>query len=115
MHPKIKTLVQTLILILCLIVFLILTNPSEIPLPLILIPYLLFATISYKIASLLLGVLFSGGNISKVKLYSVIIAVVLTNFALLKSIGQLTFQDAAISAAIVMVSAVYINRFSFEN
>jgi hypothetical protein len=51
----------------------------------------------------------------KLKLYALIITVLTINFALIKSIGQLTFQDGAISLAIMIVSVIYISKFSLAD
>ena len=112
---KKKHLIQTVIIVIALILFLVSTNPDSISLPLILVPYLLAALLAYRLFSLVLGVFFGKrGNRRKLRLYSIILTVVVINFALLKSIGQLTFQDGLISVAIIVDSAVYISKFSLQ-
>lgn len=113
---KIKDMLQILVPVGLLVVFLVSTNPYDISLPFVLIPYLLAAYIFYKLARTLLNVLLSGivGE-AKIKLYSVIATAVIINFALLKSLGELTLQDGLISFAIAAVAIVYIGKFSLSS
>lgn len=111
---KIKKIIHVFILAVLMFLFMMLTDPGGIPIPFLLIPYLLLAFIFYNLASLGMEIIFRGANGSKIRLYSIVIAAVFINFALLKSINQLTVQDAAISMAIVVVSAVYISKFSLD-
>lgn len=107
---------ETIALGAILIFFLVLTDPNRISLPLILVPYLLASLIVYRLVSLVLLGLFAGTvKKSKIRLYALIITAVAVNFALLKSIGQITVQDFLISGAIVVVSVIYISRFSLTN
>lgn len=110
---KKKHLLQTLVIAAALIVFLMFTNPQSVSLPLILVPYLLAAVLVYRLFFLVLNIWFGGArNKRKIRLYSIVVTVVVINFALLKSIGQLTVQDGLISAAIIIVSAIYVSKFS---
>lgn len=113
---KIKRPVQILLLTLLLFIFLVTTDPNKISLPLILIPYVLASIIIYRLSVLILGRVYArSANRAKIKLYSLLIAAVSINFALLKSIGQLTVQDGLISLAIIIIAGLYINKFSFSN
>lgn len=106
---------ETIALAAVLILFLVFTDPNRISLPLILVPYLLASLIIYRSVNLILFGLFAGtAKKSKIRLYSLIITAVTVNFALLKSIGQITVQDFLISGAIVVVSVIYISRFSLS-
>lgn len=110
---KKKHLLQSVFIAVALILFLMFTNPESISLPLILVPYLLMAVLVYRLFSFGLNIWFVGTkNKRKIRLYSIVLTVVVINFALLKSIGQLTVQDGLISAAIIVVSAIYISKFS---
>lgn len=112
---KKKHLIRMSIIAATLVIFLISTNPGSISLPLVLVPYALAALLLYELFLLIFAVWFrGGGNKRKIKLYSIILTVVIINFALLKSIGQLTIQDGIISVAIIVVSAIYISKFSLQ-
>lgn len=113
---KIKRPIQILLLILILFVFLLTTDPNKISLPLVLIPYILASIIIYRLSALILGRIYADSvNRPKIKLYSLLIAIISINFALLKSIGQLTVQDGLISLSIIIVASLYINKFSFNS
>lgn len=112
---NIKKIVETAAMAAIFGLFLLFTDPNKISLPLILIPYLLAALIIYRVLSFGLKTLLGSSlSSSKLKLYSLILTAVVINFALLKSIGQITLQDGLISAAIVIVSVIYISRFSLD-
>jgi hypothetical protein len=113
---KSNRLVKIIIFSGLLTLFLSFSNPSSIPLPLLLVPYLLSGLIIYEIVYLVLDRLVGFPKSKhKLNLYALLITVLFTNFMLLKSIGQLTVQDALISLAIIVVSTVYIGRFSLGN
>lgn len=110
-----KKIIETFVLAGLLIIFLGLTDPNNTSLPLILIPYILSALIIYRVLLILLNIALNHSvKSSKLRLYSLVTTAILINFALLKSIGQITFQDALISLAIMIVSVVYISKFSFN-
>lgn len=111
-----KKIIETAILAAIFVLFILFTNPSRISLPLILIPYLLAALIIYRLFLIGINGIFGRSlSISKLKLYSLITTAVIVNFALLKSIGQITVQDGLISVAIIIVSIVYISKFSLSS
>lgn len=111
---KTKQLLQILALTSVLIIFLFSTNPNDISLIFILIPYVMIAVIVYKMVLLLLEFLRLTTNPAKNRLYATIVTVITTNMFLLKSIGQLSFQDGFISLSIILLSTLYISRFSFS-
>lgn len=113
---KKKHLIQSLLIALLLMLFLMLTNPNEVSLPLILVPYILASLLFYRLFSIILGIWFgTRADRRKIKIYSIVLTVVIINFALLKSIGQLTIQDGLISVAIIVISAIYISKFSISS
>lgn len=111
---KTKQLIHILVLASILVVFLLSTNPNNISLLLILVPYVIIAIIVYKVVLLVLGLLRLTTNPAKNRLYATIVTVIITNLLLLKSIGQLNFQDGLISLSIILLSSLYISRFSFS-
>jgi hypothetical protein len=112
----VRKILKILSLTSVLILFLIMTDPKNISLLFVLVPYILAGLIMYLVISLLLQVLLNGLIAApKLKLYALIITVLTINFALIKSIGQLTFQDGAISLAIMIVSVIYISKFSLAD
>ncbi|HEX5456588.1 MAG TPA: hypothetical protein VFW77_04455 [Candidatus Saccharimonadales bacterium] len=112
----IRKIIKILLLTSALVAFLLLTDPNKISLLFVLVPYVLAGVIMYLVLSLVLQALLNGLiEFSKVRLYALIITVLSINFALIKSIGQLTFQDGVISLAIMIVSVIYISRFSLAD
>jgi hypothetical protein len=109
----VRKILKILSLTSVLILFLTMTDPKNISLLFVLVPYILAGLVMYLAVSLILEVLLNGLiAVPKLKLYALIITVLTINFALIKSIGQLTFQDGAISVAIMVVSVIYISKFS---
>ncbi len=109
----VRKILKILSLASVLILFLTMTDPKDISLLFVLVPYILAGLVMYLAISLILEVLLNGLiAVPKLKLYALIITVLTINFALIKSIGQLTFQDGAISMAIMAVSVIYISKFS---
>lgn len=110
---KIKNIIETLFLGSSLFIFLAVTNPNNVPLMLLLVPYVLFGLIAYRLFNFFLAMFFAGQiKTTKLKIYSLILTVLTVNFTLLQSLGQITVQDWLISAAIMAVSVMYISKFS---
>lgn len=115
MH-KSKT-VLIFILLISLIVFVSLTNPNDVSLLVILVPFALLGLIIYNVLTLVIGRLYTPTKVKnnyKVKLFSFLGAVIVINFALLSSIGQLTVQDGAIAFLITIIGGFYLYRFQIK-
>lgn len=94
------------------LVFVSLTNPQEVSLVVILVPFILLGIIFYNILMLIIERLFGEtSRARKIKLFSVVGTVILVNFALLSSIGQLTPQDTILAALITIVGGFYLYKF----
>lgn len=94
------------------LLFVTLTNPRNIPLYLTLVPFTLLFLIIFSAMRLVLSV-FIGDKAASVRLniFAVMLSVILVNFMLLRSVDQLSIQDAIISTSIALILAVYINKF----
>ena len=104
-------LLFTLLLLVIMAVFLAATNPNEISLLAILVPFVILGLIIYQLIMALLVIFYDGkSKNNKPKIISVVLSFVIVNFALLSSIGQLTLQDGLIAILIVVIGAFYLYK-----
>lgn len=98
--------------VLSFLIFASLTNPQEVSLVIILVPFILLGIVFYNILMLIMEKFFrKSSRKRKVRLFSVVTTVILVNFALLSSIGQLTPQDTLLAALITIVGGFYLYKF----
>lgn len=99
-----------------LITFMVFTNPNQVPLYLLLVPFILIFIIFFVLIRLLL-IFFAGekNDLTKFNLLSIVISIVAVNLILLRSVDQLTIQDAVLSTSVTVILAVYINKFRLLN
>jgi hypothetical protein len=99
-----------------LIVFLGLTNPANLSIGLLLIPFLLFGLFIYFLTNFFLAVFrFSYNDTKRQKAIGLLISLLFTNFAVLQSIGDITIQDIVLAGTITTVVIVYISKFQFSS
>lgn len=95
-------------------VFLLMTNPEDIPLLLLFVPFILLAMGLYKTAETVL----SRGNAQlsrkRVRFLAGVIAVLPTLLLVLASIQQLTVRDGAIVVGLLMLLTFYMKRIDFN-
>ena len=108
-----KKIILLIILSACLLGYMVLTNPADIPLGLLLVPFLLILFIVFILANLLIGLL--RGSNKKTTFYAAVLAIIIVNFLILRSVGQFTFQDGLISIAITGILAFYISKFKIKH
>jgi len=108
-----KKIILLIILSACLLGYMVLTNPADIPLGLLLVPFLLILFVVFILANLLIGLL--RGNNKKTTFYAAVLAIIIVNFLILRSVGQFTFQDGLISIAITGILAFYISKFKIKH
>lgn len=87
------------------------TDPHKISLISVLIPFILLGIIFYNTITLGAEKLFGVRKAGRLRLFSLVGTVVLVNFALLSSIGQLTAQDTLLTALITIVGGFYLYKF----
>lgn len=95
--------------------FLLLTNPETLPLPLLILPFVLLFVALYKTAQAVLSMLFKGLSRRRVRLMSGIIALLPTLLLILASIQQLTIRDIAIVVGLIILLTFYMRRIDFLN
>jgi len=94
-------------------VFLLLTNPETLPLPLLIVPFLALGITLYKSTSALLHVTAKNIDEKKVRFMSGVMAFFPTLLLVLASIDQLTVRDVAIVLVLVVIAMFYMKRIDF--
>ena len=110
MNKKIYFLIIAAI---CLMAFMSLTNPDQIPIVFLLMPFLAIGYILFLVFDYFINI-FQGSR-KRAAVLSVVLTVVIINFLILRSIGQLTFQDGLISVFITTILGFYISKFQLSN
>lgn len=113
MLKQVQKLSILLLLWISLPVFLLLSNPETIPLPLLIVPFLLLLIVLYKTSLLLLRIGFSSLSVSKMKAIATVIAALPTLLLILASIRQLTVRDVAIVVGLLIMLTFYMRRIDF--
>ncbi len=107
-----KRIAVTLISVFLFLIFLLFTNPNEVSLAVILIPFVLIGVIIYNVLTLVIEGFFKRSTKKKkVKLFALVGTVILINFTLLSSIGQLTPQDTILAILITLIGGFYLYKF----
>lgn len=95
--------------------FILLTDPQEINLIAILVPFVLLGVALYNLITIITGLFFrSSAKNNKMRLFVLVSTVILVNFVLLSSIGQLTLQDTVLTALITIVGGFYLYKFQIN-
>lgn len=95
-----------------LLAFLLATNPKNLPLGLLLIPFMLFGVAAYQAIRFFMAIFrYSSDKPTKQRIVALVFTVLLTNFAVLQSVGSITVQDVVLAVAITAVVALYIAKF----
>lgn len=105
---RLKPLASIFIPLLALIVFLIATDPYDLPIVLLVVPFILAAVFIYRLSKFLL----SNAGVSKKKssFISGMITALLLLLLLMQSIRQLTIKDLLILAALLIGVTLYFRR-----
>ncbi len=89
------------------------TNPSELPLPLLILPIVLIFSICFITALVILKTFRSGMRPAKKRMISVVSAVLPTLLAVLQSIQQLDAKDVLIVLGLWLLLIWYLQRVDF--
>lgn len=104
-----------LLIIIALAGFLSLTNPQDLPVGLLLVPFILFGALIYlSVGSLMELFRFAEGNAAKQGAVSLLFAILFTNFAVLQSIGRITMQDILLAMGITVIVVIYLAKFQLS-
>jgi hypothetical protein len=89
-----------------------LTDPKEVSLGIVLVPFILLGIIFYNLLTLSVERFFKKlSRTRKIKLFGIVGTIILVNFVLLSSVGQLTPQDTILSVLITVVGGFYLYKF----
>ena len=112
-RPKLNKILVILGLTGVLGLFLLLTNPEHIALPLLIVPFVLIGIIIYQLARLGVGIFASNKTGVTSRLVPVSVAFIAVVFALLESLHQLTWKDSLLVAIFTVLFWVYLSRADF--
>lgn len=109
--------VQKLIIIVLMWVslplFILLTNPENLPIPLLVVPFLLLYATLYMSARLSMKYLVPNLTKGRTRLIATLIASLPTLLLVLASIKQLTIRDTAIVVGLLVFLVFYLRRMDF--
>ena len=95
-----------------LILFLLLTNPQEVSIGLLIVPVVLLFLIIFSIAQIVIKAFnLMKGNPGKKRITALISAGLITMVMILQSTGGISGADVILLALIIIVSAVYVEKF----
>lgn len=115
MIKKVQKLTTILLLWISLPTFLLLTNPETLPIPLLIMPFLMVLFAIYRTTNLALGLGPRPMSPKRAKLMSGVIAILPTVLLILASIGQLTVRDSVIIFGLLILLTFYMRRLDFLN
>ena len=108
-HPYPATL---LISLLGLALFLVATNPNEVAIGLLVAPVALFFLAAFSLLQIILKRLrFLVNNLQKRRIVALVSATFITTVGILQSTGGLSGADLILLALIVVVAAIYIEKY----
>ena len=113
MINQIQKLTALLLLWITLPVFLLLTNPETLPLPLLVVPFILLLFVIYKTMFLVLKLSFRSFSKNRIRVMAGASALLPTLLLILASIRQLTVRDTAIVIGLLITLTFYMRRIDF--
>ena len=96
-------------LILFLLLFLLFTSPSRLPLPLLIVPFLLLFAVVFSTVIILSKGGFNRKNAARASL----LAAIPLLLVVLQSLHQLTVKDLLITAGLTVVASYYLSKVDF--
>ena len=97
--------------VICLLLFLFFTNPEKVPIGLLVLPIILFFLIVYSLAQIIIHAFNLIKNIRKRRIVSVVTAVFCSVILILQTTGGISVADMILLGLIVVISAIYIEKF----
>ena len=99
---------------LCLLVFLLVFgSPTQLILPLLVLPYILLFVFGYSLQQLIFIVRTKKGPTKRNIIRFAVVALVPVLLVVLQSLGQLSPKDFIIALSFLLLSAYYLNRADF--
>lgn len=97
----------------CFLGFMLTTDPNKVPLPLLIVPFILLGFILYQIASAVLLLSKSHRNSYLGKIIALSIASLGVGLLLLQSLNQLTWRDSLLTGVFAILFWIYIWKADF--
>lgn len=113
MLMQVQKLIRVIIVWISLPIFLLLTNPETLALPLLIIPFIILLLGLYMSSVLFLDTFFKDLSISRKKTMALVTAVLPTILLLLASIKQLTIRDTGLIFGLLFLLMFYLRRLEF--
>jgi len=103
---------KAIVIVASLALFISTTNPNNVVLPVLLMPFMGIALCIYFGSRYVLDQMLAfGGQRSKQTVAALVPTILVTMSILLKSIGQLTFEDVGIISILVLIVFFYLSRY----
>lgn len=106
----VSLLTYLLLPLILLFLLFITTNPYQLPLAVLIIPFVLLFIISFQCSLIVLAKLYKTESKRRLRLNAIIIAGGLSVMALLQSIRQLSVQDLIIIVCLIAILSFYARR-----
>lgn len=94
-------------------IFLLITNPEELPIAMLVVPFILLFAMLYITARVGLRIIFPSISTARLRLLAVLIGALPTLLLILASIKQLTVRDTAIVVGLLVMLVFYLRRVDF--
>lgn len=112
-RPWLNKLFFTLILVIALGLLLILTNPNGVPLPVLIVPFLIIGGVIYITARLILDSRIGHMPPRAARLFALSLAFLGVALLLLRSLHQLTLKDTLLVCGFTLAFWAYVWRADF--
>jgi hypothetical protein len=113
MIKQVQKVITLLLVWISLPVFLLVTNPETLPLPLLIIPFVLLFAVLYISAKTIIKTFLKDVPAKRRQTMAVVFALLPTLLILLASIRQLTVRDIAIIFGLLILLMFYLRRVDF--
>ena len=100
---------------LALVAIILLFNPQETPLPLLIVPFMLFFAAVYLSSKYFLHQVTPNMSVARVSLLSVSVSAVPTFLLVLSSVEQLTIRDIMLLATLLIITVFYVRKSHIFN
>lgn len=102
------------VIVAILFVFMLSTNPHEVALPLLMLPFLIIGVVTYKFG-ILANSIAGKQSAYKYKMFPLSFAFLVTCLMLLQSLHQLTWKDTLLVLVFTVLLWLYISKADFLN
>lgn len=112
-NQLLNKLFLTLLLTGCFVLFIGATNPDNVPLPLLIVPFILLGFILYQLVCSVFLLIKGRQNTSSIRIVASSIACLAVGLLLLQSLHQLTWRDSLLGAVFAILFWLYVWRADF--